>query len=192
MKRGFTLLEALVAIGILAGLFTAIYGVQASAVRSVRYARDLQIAALLARDKMLEIEWKLKKDGFSVADMTMEGDFDEAEAPQFKWRAEIHRVKAEAFENMGMPATSGEVNPLAGAFAPAFQMIGRQLADQVRELRLWVIWKDGKYEESFDVVTHIVQLTGSGSPPPSPVPNLGPGGTSHLKSLGVPTMGVTK
>ena len=32
-----------------------------------------------------------QEDGFSVADMTMEGDFDDAEAPEFKWRAEIRR-----------------------------------------------------------------------------------------------------
>ena len=183
MRSGFTLLEALVSIGILAGLFTAIYGVQASAVRSVRYARDLQRAALLARDKVLEIEWKLKKDGFSVADMTMEGDFDDAEAPEFRWRAEIHRVKAEAFEAATAPQVGDQANPLAAAFAPAFSMIGRRLADQVRELRVEVIWNDGKHEEGFDVVTHIVQLTGAGAPPPSPVPGLGPGGTALLKQI---------
>ena len=183
MRRGFTLLEALVAMGILAGLFTAIYGVQASVVRSVRYARDLQRAALLARDKVLEIEWKLKKDGFSVADMTMEGDFDDAEAPEFRWRAEIHRVKAEAFEAAATPQMGDQTNPMAAAFAPAFSMIGRRLADQVRELRVEVFWKDGKYEEGFDVVTHIVQLTGAGASPPSPVPGAGPGGTSYLQKI---------
>jgi prepilin-type N-terminal cleavage/methylation domain-containing protein len=172
-RRGFTLLEALISIGILAGLFTAIYGVQAGAVRSVRYARDLQRAALLARDKVLEVEWKLKKDGFSVADMTMEGDFDDADAPEFRWRAEVHRVRPEAFEglaNMG-GGVADDSNPLAAAFAPAFGLIGQQLADQVREVRLWVMWKDGTYEESFDVVTHIVKLAPAtamtmGSPAP--------------------------
>ena len=173
-RRGFTLLEALISIGILAGLFTAIYGVQAGAVSSVRYARDLQRAALLARDKVLEVEWKLKKDGFSVADMTMEGDFDDAEAPEFRWRAEVHRVRPEAFEglaNMG-GAVAGESNPLAAAFAPAFGLIGQQLAEQVREVRVWVMWKDGAYDESFDVVTHVVKLapvtatTQAGSVPP--------------------------
>ena len=193
MRRAFTLLEALVAIGILAGLFTAIYGVQASAVRSVRYARDLQLAALLVRDKVLEVEWKLKKDGFSVADMTMEGDFDDAEAPEFRWRAEIHRVKAEAFEAAAMPQVGDQTNPMAAAFAPAFSMIGRRLADQVRELRVMVMWKDGKYDESFDVVTHIVQLTGAGAPPPSPIPGPGPGGTSHLQTInGQPPTGAKK
>jgi len=183
MRRGFTLLEALVAIGILAGLFTAIYGVQASAVRSVRYARDLQLASLLARDKVLEVEWKLKKDGFSVADMTMEGDFDDADAPEFKWRAEIRRVKAEAFENMAVPDLGNEASPLAAAFGPAFSMIGRRLADQVRELRVVVSWKDGAYDESFDVVTHIVQLTSVGGPAASPAPNSGPGGTALLQQI---------
>ena len=136
---------------------------------------------MLARDKVLEVEWKLKKDGFSVADMTMEGDFDDAEAPEFKWRAEIRRVKAEAFEDIAAPAVDGEASPLAGAFAPAFSMIGRRLADQVRELRVVVSWRDGEYEESFDVVTHIVQLTGMGAAPASPVPSPGPGGTSLLQ-----------
>ena len=172
--------------GILAGLFSAIYGVQASAARSVRYARDLQQAALLARDKMLEIEWTLKKQGFSVADMTMEGDFDEADAPRFAWRAEVRRVKAEAF-TQAMPASADPANPMAAAFAPALQIIGRQLADQVREVRLWVTWKDGGYDEGFDVVTHIVQLN-----PPTALGGavggnpIGPGGTNLLQNMSKP------
>jgi prepilin-type N-terminal cleavage/methylation domain-containing protein len=165
-KRGFTLLEALIAIAILAGLMTAIFGVQASAIQGVRYARDLQVAALLARAKMLEIEWKLKKNGFTISDMAMEGDFSDAEAERFSWRAEIRRVKPEAFEQVALGAGGGSENPLVAAFAPAIKMIGQQLADQVREVRLWVRWKDGVYDESFDVVTHIVQLGAAPASPP--------------------------
>ena len=168
MRRGFTLLEALIAIAILASLMTAIFGVQASAIQGVRYARDLQVAALLARAKMLEIEWRLKRDGFNIADMAMEGDFSDADAEGFSWRAEIRRVKPEAFEQVALGTGGGSENPLVAAFAPAIKMIGQQLAEQVREVRLWVRWKDGVYDESFDVVTHIVQLGAAAVSPPGP------------------------
>ena len=96
------------------------------------------------------------------------------EAPELKWRAEIRRVKAEAFEDIAAPAVGGEASPLAGAFAPAFSMIGRRLADQVLA-RVVVSWRDGEYEESFDVVAHRRRLTGMGAAPASPVPEPGTG-----------------
>jgi prepilin-type N-terminal cleavage/methylation domain-containing protein len=189
MRRAFTLLETLVAIGILAALMTGIYGLQAAAAQSVHYARNVQRGALLAKEQMLEIEWKLRKDGFAVNDMTLDGDFDDAEAKGYTWKAEIRRVKPEAFTLGGFEAASD--NPIAAQFAPAMKFLGQSLADQVREVRLTVSWKEGSYTESFDVVTHIVRLgsnaSGSGRLAPGS-PNFSGFGSSvgGAKSVSVP------
>jgi hypothetical protein len=141
----------------------------------------VQRAALLAKEQMLEIEWKLRKDGFTVNDMTLEGDFDEAEAKGYTWKAEIRRVKPEAFTMGGFEV--GNDNPLAAQFAPAMKFLGQKLADQVREVRFKVSWKEGRYIESFDVVTHIVRL--GNNPSGSGRLGSGGGGSPDFSGFGV-------
>jgi len=168
-RAGFTLLEVMIAIGILAMMMTAIYGLQANAMRSVSYARDTQMASLLAREKMLELEWLLRKDNFALTEATLSGDFSDAEAPRFKWKAKILKVRPEAFEAGGEMTVSA--NPLAAQFAPAMQALTRQMAEQIREIRLGISWKDGRHEESFTVTTHVVMLKRTGGITPSPAPS---------------------
>ncbi|MDH5673459.1 MAG: type II secretion system GspH family protein [Myxococcales bacterium] len=64
MKRsGFTLLEVMVAIAILALSLSAIYSSQAGAIRAAHRSRKMGIATLLARCKMQEVEQQLEEEG---------------------------------------------------------------------------------------------------------------------------------
>ncbi|NJK88601.1 MAG: prepilin-type N-terminal cleavage/methylation domain-containing protein [Myxococcales bacterium] len=69
-KRGFTLLEVMVALSILALALTSIAGINANSFESSNYARGLTVATLLARAKMLDIELELQKDGFGEGPAT--------------------------------------------------------------------------------------------------------------------------
>ena len=59
MKRGFTLLEVVVALAILGLALLAIFDLNAGAVASHAYAKRLTIATMLARSKMTDIEQEL-------------------------------------------------------------------------------------------------------------------------------------
>ena len=56
--RGFTLLEVMVALALLAAAFMALADLGGNALRNYGYARDLTAATLLARGKMVELEAK--------------------------------------------------------------------------------------------------------------------------------------
>jgi general secretion pathway protein I len=68
MKRtligGFTLLEVMVAVAILALSLTAIFSSQGGAIRAGTRARQLTTATLLARCKMAEVEEEMAREGF--------------------------------------------------------------------------------------------------------------------------------
>ena len=61
--RGFTLLEVMVALAILATSLLALSDVVGGALRNHVRARDLELAALLARGKMAEVEGRTDAEG---------------------------------------------------------------------------------------------------------------------------------
>ena len=67
-NRGFTLLEVMISLAILAISLVAISGLNGGAVAMESYARRATEATLLLRGKMNDVEEQLQKDGFSDFD----------------------------------------------------------------------------------------------------------------------------
>jgi general secretion pathway protein I len=91
MKRaGFTLLEVMLAVAIMAISLAAVFSAEAGSVKMAHRARKLSFATLLARCKMGELEEDLMKKGLPAAEQT---DTDECckDAPidGFKCRSEV-------------------------------------------------------------------------------------------------------
>lgn len=97
MKRntGFTLLEVVVALSILALALMAIFDLNSGAIANHVYTKRLTVASLLARSKMTDLEQELYDKGFSNDDDEESGDFSDEGWPQFKWRARIIAPKTE-------------------------------------------------------------------------------------------------
>ena len=89
--RGLSLLEVMVAVAILGLGLTAILSAQAGSFSASTHARSLSLATGLARCKMLEVEQKLKRDGFQEMDENDSGpccdDSDNA-LMRCTWRVE--------------------------------------------------------------------------------------------------------
>jgi general secretion pathway protein I len=66
--RGFTLMEVMVAVGILALGLTAIFSSQGQAIKVGTRAQHMNIAALMARCKMSELEEQVMKEGLPAVD----------------------------------------------------------------------------------------------------------------------------
>ncbi|WNG59586.1 prepilin-type N-terminal cleavage/methylation domain-containing protein [Archangium gephyra] len=88
-SRGFTLLETVVALAILALALMAIFDINSGAVSNHAYAKKLTVATLLARSKMTDLEQKLYDEGFSNDDDEETGDFSQEGWDNYKWRAKI-------------------------------------------------------------------------------------------------------
>jgi general secretion pathway protein I len=77
MRRGFTLLEIMIAVAILAGALTVLVHAQATAVLMTTETEKLLIATMLAKEKMAEVQLMMESDGFGEQDIEEEGDFDD-------------------------------------------------------------------------------------------------------------------
>src|SRR4051794_13620652 len=89
MRRGFTLLEVVVALAILGLALMAIFDLNSGAVASHAYAKRLSVVTMLARSKMTDIEQELYDKGFDVDDREISGDFRAEGWEAFTWKAQI-------------------------------------------------------------------------------------------------------
>jgi len=90
-RSGFTLLEVMVALAVLAGALMAVADLSGTALRNFGYARDLSVATLLARGKMAEIEEKYEDTGFTDFDEAENGTFADQGQPDIRWKLELKR-----------------------------------------------------------------------------------------------------
>ncbi len=176
-RRGFTLLEVMVALAILAASLVAISEVVGGALRNHVRARQLDVATLLARSKIVEAQGELERKGFKDFDETSDGTFEEDGHPEVRWTLQIKRPSVELGaegvfralagksldELLPPPDQAPQLAPLRSAMEATVKtvltQIGEQIKKTVREVRLTVTWQNGRSTESFDVVTHLVVTT---------------------------------
>ncbi len=90
-RRGFTLLEVLVAVAILGLGMTVLLSSQAGLFSGSQRAQNLSVATGLARCKLSEVELKLQKEGYPISDQHDEGNCCEGEEDssyQCSWKIE--------------------------------------------------------------------------------------------------------
>jgi general secretion pathway protein I len=182
--EGFTLLEVMIALSILAAALLSVSEIVGGSLRNHVRARQLEVATLLARGKMAELETEYERKGFRDFDEGEEGTFEEEGHPEVRWSTEVVKPEVDlSAERILQMLTGGEggleellgaaqpqggeggpqlVTPGAAGLAQGLQAqitrLGEQIKKGVREVRLTVSWKDGKRDESFTVVTHMVVL----------------------------------
>jgi general secretion pathway protein I len=117
-RRGFTLLEVLVAIAILGLGLTAILGAQVGLFSSASRGEKLTVASNLVRCQMEEAEHKLIREGLPVLDETDEGDCcdDEGDGIDgYRCLTKVERVllpDPASMQDGGTPADGENLGPL--------------------------------------------------------------------------------
>ena len=186
-RGGFTLLEVMVALAILAGALLAVSQIVSASLRNEVRAQKLDVATLLARGKMVELEERYERTGFKDFDDSEEGDFDDSGHADVKWKTEVLRPQGDFTTQRLLQALTGTddiaalvaghvqstgsdaqkggpqaVDPRAALLGPALEtqlvQFGEVVKKSLREVHLTVTWQDGKHDESFTVVTHLLVL----------------------------------
>ena len=76
MRRGFSLLEVVVALGILAVSLFVLVQSQGTAALMTTEAEDMPVATYLAKEKMSQVVLIVESEGFQEQELTEEGDFE--------------------------------------------------------------------------------------------------------------------
>ncbi len=175
-RRGFTLLEVMIATAILATALVILTQTQATAVQATLEAERIQIATELAREKLAEVVILTEREGFPQGgDLHDRGDFsdfgDEVlnlqfgdKLDEYQWEYLVHEIDLELATDL-----MGTINSLGGAYGGANgvgadqmdvpggglgavsglispEMITNLLDPFLREVRVRVWWGDDQEE----------------------------------------------
>jgi len=98
--RGFTLLEVMIAMAILAGALTwLVVGVSRN-IKAENHAKLMTTANFLARAKMVDLEDDLYDKGFGEFEKEQSGAFDDKGFSRFTWKAIVDKVELPSAEQM--------------------------------------------------------------------------------------------
>lgn len=166
MKKGFTILEILIALGILAVAMLVLVETQGGAVMATLESDRYLVATTLAQEKLAEAQLRLEREGYSETDINEEGDFSdfgeafggaEVDYSEYKWAYTIRQVDMQFGDisgamgslqeaGLGPPpppeggTTTGTSSPSDMLSAVPTDMLGQMLSPYLRELRVVVWW----------------------------------------------------
>jgi type II secretion system protein I len=165
-QSGFTLLEVLIAVAILAVSLSSLMGSQLNSMAATRYARDITAAALLAEYQLVELEFVHRKEGWISSDAEYEGDFSEQGYPNMSWTCTVHFIELpeysqllEAKEGADEAAGKDGDNVLDagdkafGALGMVWPIIKVAIESSIRKVDCTVRWKNGTIPEEFLIQT---------------------------------------
>lgn len=161
--RGFSLLEVIIALAIMSMSLLVLLQAQGQSLASASRSKDLTIATVLARSKMIDIEQKLFHDGMVMSDDEDDGDFSDDGFPDIKWKSRVSEVELDLSTLQGLcGAVSGKTAPgkessdqarldCESTMTSIGGMLGgltEEVARSMRAVELVVHWADGRYDES--------------------------------------------
>jgi general secretion pathway protein I len=180
---GFTLLEIMVAVAILAATLVVMLSIVTNNVRSTNHAKMTTAATFLARNKMVDIEDQILDLGFTDNDETGEGTFRDLGYPQFRWQTQIERIDLPSdlsgkARDQASSTSLDAKDPMSmltgfmgGMMSGFIDPIRIGLQESVRKVTVRVLWDEhGRRDQSFDVVQYLTDpakldlaLTGAGA-----------------------------
>lgn len=192
--RGFTLIEVMVALVILALSLTVLLQGNVASMAAVERIDGMTNATLLGRLKMQEIERELLKKGFKTDTEETEGDFEEFSHPDIQWKARVDPVKvqlekltematafggdaggaADAKDKLPQGAQNFGDNPLA-MLQPMLTPIAQGISQNLRMVQLEISWPEGTKRRGKFMLTSMVTSRQMQTANPAAA---GPGGAS--------------
>jgi prepilin-type N-terminal cleavage/methylation domain-containing protein len=164
---GFSLLEVMVSLAILAMSLVVLSRVVTTNVSAANHSRLTTAATFLARTRISMMEQSLLEYGFAEMDGEDNGDFAQEGFPAFRWYTSVERIELPADSTQKVQQASAKStqsnNPMemlsgfmGGFMATLMDPIRLGLQESVRKLTVKVKWNEaGKLEQSFEVVNFL-------------------------------------
>lgn len=174
--RGYSLVEVLLALAILASAITVLMGTMSHSGQQSIYSARLTQAGMLARSKMVDLEYMIMEEGFSTAERSYGGYFDSEGYPDMRWEAWIEpveippaaqeqftaQVNAQLFGGMDPDGGALSGNAAFSAMLPALMAqlpeFVNQIGERVRRIKLTVYFEYLGRDIPLELVQYVVDV----------------------------------
>jgi len=179
--RGFSLLEVMVAVSILAVALVWLVEATSRAIVAENHAKLVSTATFLARGRLVELEDDLQEKGFTDDSFAKEtsGDFEDKGFKRFKWTTVIDKIElpntdqVQTLVSKGLEASplgalagqtppssssSSTTSPLSGStamLASQFGIVKTVLEESIRRARVRITWYEGRSEQNVELVEYL-------------------------------------
>jgi prepilin-type N-terminal cleavage/methylation domain-containing protein len=151
--RGFTLIEVMIALGILALGLGVLMHAEAASLSAAGRTRGITFATLLARSKMVDVEQHLFNDGFTLGDSEDDGDFADEGHPEIKWKSRVIEVELD-LGSAGKLAGGGEddagISAMVAGLGGPVEALTKTVAQSMRVVELTVTYPSDRVH--FDTI----------------------------------------
>ena len=164
---GFTLLEVLIALAILAVSLSSLLVSQLNAIAATRYARDITAAALLAEEVLINLEFEHRLEGWTNSDVDFEGDFSEHGYDDHEWFCTVHFIELPEYNQLmeskenADEASGKDDDNVADGGDQAFGALGMvwgtmvkpAIENSIRKVDCKVSWTSNRIDQEFTIQT---------------------------------------
>ncbi len=167
---GFTLIEVVFALAIMTLAFSSILAVESGSINATTRAKQMNIVGMLAKNQMVELEYKVQGLKFTEVQKEQTGKFD-SPYDSYSWKTTVKEIN---FPNlMGMSGAKAAEEKRGGLGSPGnspmgadqmSQAVSRFFSNALREITVTVLWKQGTKEQSYSISTFWVDLNADFNP----------------------------
>lgn len=155
-EKGFTLLEVIIALAIMILALSSILTVESNSINASARARQMNIVAMLAKSKMVEVEYSLEGKTFDEVKKEDGGNF-ETPYEDFRWTRTITELE---FPNLAPSGAQGGGGAEGSSDVTEMltKLVTNFLSKAMREVTVTIFWRRGTAEQKFSVSTYWVDL----------------------------------
>ena len=157
-ESGFTLLEVMIAIGILAIGIGAILVAENNSLDVTMRAKRMTTVATLARNALIDAEREVQGKTFDETKKESSGKFD-APYSDYSWERKIKEI---TFPNVLSPEAKQEAGKPGDAVDPNVERVVKiatnYLSKSSREINITIKWKEKGEDQKFSVSQYWVDL----------------------------------
>ena len=157
-SSGFTLLETMIALAIMVLAFASILSLQSGAIEASSRTKEVNTVAMLAKGKMVEIEYEIEGKTFEEVPKENTGVF-EAPFSEYRWAWTVKELTFPTISASGKGGDDGGGGAGGNEMIEMLtKLISKFLSKALREVTLTVTWKRGTGFQEFNLSTYWVDL----------------------------------
>ena len=168
-NSGFTLLEVMIAVAILAVSMTGLYSAQMANINATVYARDVTAVAFLAEYIVVDVEYQMQKEGGWVPqDKTFDGDFSEEGWPDIRYSCLIDFIEMPEYSQLREAKDASEQDTdgrsgtqyqdagdqMFSALGVVWPMVKNAIEQSIRKVTCTIYWTTGGRGEELKIETY--------------------------------------